>query len=331
METITPDVQITYNGKDVTADLRPFLLESSYIDKLNGESDELEITLADLDGRWLDGWYPEKGAEIQYAYGYAHSELVPAGSFDVDEVEFEGPPTTVRIKALATGLKNQPRTRKGKAYTKTTLRAIIDKVAKRIKAKVIGDVANIQIPKATQYQETDWAFLVRICFEYGYQVKLTNNNQTLVVAKMADLGEGTAIRTIRPQDVTRWRFRDKISTVPAKTEVRHYSHRKKRVLKAEAFSRHDKTASDTRTRVVPAPNPAQHSAIAQAEQERHDIDKTSLEITLPGDKTLVAGVPVELAEWGKLNGVYLIIEARHPINRMSSFTTEIKLKQMKDA
>lgn len=329
METLTPDFSLHYNGKNVTLDLKPFTIETNYLDKLNGESDEFEVTLADTDGRWLDAWYPEKGTEIEYAFGYAGQKLVSAGKFEVDEIEFDGPPTTVRIKALAVGLKKQPRTRKGKSYANTTLRAIIEKVAKRIKAKVVGQIAAIQIPKATQYQESDWAFLVRLCYEYGYEVKLTNNNQTLAVVKLDDLGQSNAVRTLKPTDVMRWRFRDKIATVPAKTETRHHSHRKKKVIKAEAQSRHDTTASDTKTKVVKAPSPSQLKAIAKAEQDRQDIDKTSLELSLAGDNTLLAGSVVRLEEWAKLDGVYLIMEARHPINRGSGFCTEIKLKHIK--
>ena len=103
METaITPGFKVTYQGKDISADLAPYLIEAVYTDKLTGQSDELDLTVADHDGRWFKGWYPPKGAEIKYEYGYAHEPLASAGSFTVDEVEMQGPPDTVRIRALAT-------------------------------------------------------------------------------------------------------------------------------------------------------------------------------------------------------------------------------------
>lgn len=330
METaIKPALKLVYNGKDITADLEPFLIETTYTDKVTGQADELDIMLMDHDGRWMDGWYPQKGAEVEYEYGYSHQKLVSAGKFNVDEVELNGPPTTVRIRALAAGLQSQARTRKGKAYENTSLKALIDKVAKRLKATVSGAVADIKIPKATQYQETDWAFLVRICREYGYQVSLKDNNKTLVVLKLTGLDAGP-VRTLRPSDVTSWQYRDKITEVAAKTEVKHHDHRKKKLVKGEAKSKHSETASDTRKKVVPAKTPAQAQAIAKAEQERHDVDKTSFEISLPGDSTLVAGAEVVIADWGKLSGTYLINEAKHPINKSSGFATTIQLKRIKE-
>ncbi len=333
-QAIKPAYKITYAGKDVTADLAPYLLELTYTDRLNGQSDELDITLMDNIGRWLDNWYPEKGAEIKLEYGYAHKPLVSAGSFDVDEIEISGLPTTVRIRALSTGLGRQVRTRIGKAYEKTTLKAIVDKVAKRIKATVKGTIAAIDIPKATQYQETEWAFLVRICREYGYVIKLTDNNKTLVVAKLTDLASQKAVRVITPQDITSFTYRDKITEVPSKTEVKHHDPDKKAIVSAEVKSgrlTQDKSAaSDTRKRIVAAKTPAQAKAIAEAEQERHEADKTNFSFVLPGDPTLVAGAAIDVAKFFKLSGTYVLTESKHTISR-SGYITEPQCKRLKEA
>jgi uncharacterized protein len=322
-----PGFKITYQGKDVTADLAPYVRDISYTDRLTGQSDELDVTLADVDGRWHQGWYPPKGAEIKYEYGYAHKPLVKAGAFCIDEVELSGPPDTVRIRALAVGLQRQARTRIGKAYENTTLKAIAETIAKRLKAKLVGSLPNIPIPKATQYGETDWAFLVRLSREYGYEVKLTNNNQTLALVKLSD--GGTVVRKIRKSDVKGYRYRDKITEVPAKTEVKHYDPRKKKTVKGQAKAKGKQTASDTRHRTVPAKTPAQAKAIAEAEQERHEVDKTALELDLEGDEALASGVVIEVIEWGAVNGEYMIIEARHSAGS-SGYVLSIQLKRIKE-
>jgi len=327
-QAVQPAFKLFYNGKDVSKDLAPYVTEITYTDKLTGQSDELDISVMDPDGRWLDAWYPEKGAEVQLEYGYAHKALVKAGAFEVDEIEIEGPPAAVRIRALSAGLSRQARTRIGKAYEKTTLKGIVDKVAKRLKAKVSGQIADIQIPKATQYGETDWVFLIRLCREYGYEVKLTNNNQTLVVAKLKDLATQKAIRVITPADLSSYQYRDKITEVPAKTEVKHHDPQKKKLVTGDAQAQtQDKTASDTRKKVVPVKTPGQAKEVAQAEQERHEIDKTSFTLTLWGDESLVAGARVTVAKFGKLNGEYMIIEAKHTLSR-SGYSTETQMKRV---
>ncbi len=198
-------------------------------------------------------------------------------------------------------------------------------MAQRLNAKVAGTIADIKIPKATQFGETDWVFLVRLAREYGYEVKLTNNNKTIAVVKVSTAT--ASVRTLRPGDVSSFRFRDKITEVPAKTEVKSYDPSKKKGVKGTHARQGKESSADTRRRTVPAKTPAQAQAIAQAEQERHETDKTALEMTLPGDTRLVAGATVTVADWGALNGTYMITEARHPISS-SGYSTDIQLKRI---
>lgn len=318
--------KITYNGKDVTRDLAPYLTEAVYTDRLTGQADDLDISVADPDGRWYQAWYPLKGVTIKYEYGYAHKPLASAGEFYVDEVELAGPPDTVKIKALAVGLQRQARTRLGKAYDNITLKNLADVVAKRIKAKIVGDIPNIKLTQVTQYGETDWAFLVRIFREYGYEVKLTDNNQTLAVSKIK--ADAKPIKTIRKSDVKSYTFRDKITEI-AKTETRHYDPKKKKLVKGDAQSKDKATGVDVRRKSVSAKTDAEAKAQAEAEQERHEVDKTSLEVTLMGDLDFVAGGIVTVVEWGHVNGEYMITEAKHPINS-SAYESQLQLKRIKE-
>lgn len=319
-------VKITYNNKDVTQELAPYLIDSSYTDRLTGQSDELDITVADPDGRWYKAWYPDKGVKIQYEYGYAHKPLASAGEFYVDEIELSGPPDTVKIKALAVGLQRQARTRLGKSYANVTLKQLAEATATRLKAKIVGEIPNTKLTKITQYGETDWAFLVRAFREYGYEVKLTNNNQTLAVSKIK--ADSKPIKTIRKSDVKSYTFRDKITEV-AETETRHFDPKKKKLVKAKAESKSKEKGADVRHRSVKAKTPAEAKAIAEAEQERHDVDKTSLEVTLMGDIDFVAGGVVRVIEWGHVNGEYMIVEAKHPIAG-GLYDSQLQLKRIKE-
>jgi hypothetical protein len=336
MEAITPQVRIIYNGRDITADLTPYLMRVSYTDRLTGEADALDVEMAETDAvksRWLAEWYPDKGMEIAAEIGYAGQPLVKCGAFDVDEIEVETPPMTIRIRALATGISRAVRTRIGRKYENTTLAAILDEIAKRIGATRKGDVENIQIDRATQYQETDWAFAVRLAREYGYALKPTDNNETLAVMKLGD--DAWPVRRLAPADLTRLSYRDRITDVPSRTELRHHDASTGQlviydVTNGKMIPVEHVAAADTKKRHVRAKTPEQAQAIAEAEQARHEIDKTSLEVQLPGDPLLVAGAAVDVTGWSRLDGRYLIIEARHEIDRSSGYTTALQLKRIKE-
>jgi hypothetical protein len=336
MEAITPQVRIIYNGRDITADLTPYLMRVNYTDRLTGEADSLDVEVADTDAvksRWLSEWYPDKGMEIAAEIGYAGKPLVKCGSFDVDEIEVESPPMTIRIRALATGISRAVRTRIGRKYENTTLAEILDEIAKRIGAKRKGEAANIPIDRATQYQETDWAFALRLAREYGYALKLTDNDKTLAVMKIGAHAE--PVRTLAPSDITRLSYRDHITEVPSRTELRHHDASTGQLVIYDVTSGkmipvERVTAADTRKRHVRAKTTEQARVIAEAEQARHEIDKTSLEIQLPGAPLLVAGAAVDITGWSRLDGRYLIIEARHEIDRNSGYTTTLSLKRIKE-
>ena len=169
-----PDFVIAYEQKNITADIKPYLLSISYTDYLGGMSDELQIDIEDVDGRWLNAWYPEQGDSLSLELGDQFTGLIKMGSFEIAEIEYEHPPSVVSIKALSTGITKANRTLQPKAYEKTTLDKIVRTIAGRLKLSVTGTVAAIDIERVTQYQERDVEFLTRLAREYGHTFKIVD-------------------------------------------------------------------------------------------------------------------------------------------------------------
>lgn len=332
----TPAFELRYNGRAITQDIAPYLTSATYTDHLTGEADSLDIALEDTDGRWLDPWYPEKGASLSYQFGYQDSPLVPAGNFDVDELELAGPPATVRIKGVATGVQDAVRTRKGRAYEQTTLAAIAQRIAKRHQMTLVGKIEPLPIDRATQYQEGDLPFLQRLASQYGYAFKVTENNTRLVFWKTADLHMQHSIRRYTPHDLASWSFRDQVTHVPTGVEVRHHNSRTKelvthRVKDGDTTIVGAPTGKATNADTVKvtrrAPDPASAEAQARAALDQRLLERTSGEISLAGDPALAAGTNIELAGFGKLSGLYTITRATHAIVRNAGYTTSLELKR----
>ena len=334
---ISPAVAIEYNGRDITADLSPYLSRFSFVDRLSGEADSLDIELAETHhslSRWLAEWYPDKAMEVVAHFGYAHAPLVLAGHFEVDEVAVESPPMTVRIRALATGITKSVRTRQGRAYENTTLSAIADQVAKRLGATRKGNLEAVKLDRVTQYQESDWQFVVRLLREYGYVAKLTDNNKTLAVARLADLAEGV-VRELWPEDLSSWSYCDRITDVPARSAVAHHNPKTGKLVIYQAeggqlVPANTVTAKDADKKVVRAKTPEQAKAKATAMQERHEADKTSFECVLPGDPALIAGAAVDVRGLSRLDGRYVIQEARHEIDVSGGYATSLSMKRLRE-
>lgn len=326
-----PRCEITYNGKAITADLQPFLLSVSYTDHLEGESDEIELQLMDSLARWRTVWYPGLGDSLTLALGYAGEALLTCGTFELDQVEFTAPPDVVTLRALSAGVTKATRTRRSAGYEQTTLRAIAEEVARRHGLRLVGEPPAVSLDRATQLKETDLAFLNRLAAEFGASFKM--NGEQLVFTALAERRASMPVLTLVPEQVTSWRFTDKIRDVYQTAKVRYHDPKTRRLVTAETTAIGPTTAgrrTSEDTLEVTARAPDQRTAQAQADAAiaKKNLDKLTGNITLPGEVNLVGGLTLTLADWGKLSGQWLIQSARHTLDRSSGLVTELELRRL---
>lgn len=322
-----PVFKVSYGQKDITNDITPFITDVTYTDYDSGQSDELEITLEDTDARWKNAWYPGKGDTLTLEFGYEGLTLTKTEPFEIDEIEFSGPPDTVRLKALATGPKGDVRTRKSTAYEKTTLDKIALKVAKRNKFELVGKIEPIQIDRVTQYHERDLPFLTRIGKEYGYIFKVTGKK--LVFSKIAALHELPTVSKVARTDLLNYRFTDKIKDVPKKASVRYHNPQVKRVVKTSVDAPNDSTSGDTEKICVRAPNGNVAKAKAQALLDTKASLQTTGSVAIIGNNKACALNNIDIEGFGKLDGTYNITNSRHHMDRSGGYATELEWKRVK--
>lgn len=324
-----PTFTLRYNQKNISADVAPYVLGITYTDYLEGQSDEIEIQFEDSDGRWRAAWYPTMGDTLSLEIGYQGEPLLPCGSFEIDELEIAAPPSTVMVRGLATGIRRPQRTRIGKAYENTTLAAIADTVAKRLHLTRVGTIQPIQIDRVTQYQENDVEFLTRLAGEYGYSFKVVG--EKLVFTELADRRSQAAVMTLTPPDVTSYRIRDKIKAVYQDAKVRYHDPKTRRLTSVDVVAQQPddgSTSADSLKLSSRAPNATVARRKGQAALDQSNLQQTQATIVLVGTTRLVAGNTLELAEFGRPSGKYLIDQARHRIERGSGYTTELELKKV---
>ncbi|AOJ06388.1 phage late control D family protein [Burkholderia mayonis] len=338
-----PTFVLTYEQKNITTDVAPYVTSVAYTDFLSGQSDEIEVVLEDADGRWRDAWYPGKGDALALQIGYLGAPLLPCGRFEIDELSFDDPPSTVTIRALATGVAAPLRTNHSKPYEQTTLAAIAARVAKRNRLTLTGKIREIRIDRITQYEEPDVAFLARLAREYGYAFKIVGDK--LVFTELADLRDTDAALRFTRGDLKSIRLIDKIKDVYADAKAGYLNPKTKKLIvygvkgggvdvvggsdapggKTESPGR--ETSGDTLRVTARAGSKATLEAKAQAALDRANLQQTTGTFELDGNTRLVAGNSLDLAGYGRLSGKYLIESARHRIDRSGGYTTEIEVKR----
>lgn len=331
-----PNFVLTYEQKDITASVEPYLLSFSYTDYLGEQSDELQLNFEDTDGRWLRSWFPEQGDKLSLACGDQFTGLINWGSFELAEIEWQRNAQggdVVSLKALSTGISKAQRTLQPKAYENMMLADIVKLIAARLKLTVSGSIKPIKIQRITQYQERDVEFLARLAKQYGHTFKIVDSK--LVFTRNDEMARQDAILIMQPENLLSVRIRDLIKGVPDKAVVTGYDAKKKRAIRAERSTRplrgkaKRKTARDT-LKITPNKGESQAEANARADAALQDAqeERCAGSIALFGNALLVAGQVVELQRVGKFSGRYLVKQARHEYSKSRGYTTDLDIKML---
>lgn len=329
-----PDFSLLYEKTNITADIEPHLLELTYTDNLEGESDELTVVFEDISGKWIREWYPTQGDKLKAAIGYKGAQLTDIGAFEIDEVEYNYRPSYIQIKALSTGIGKANRTLKPKAYENTTLKQIVGIIAGRLKLKMVGTIKNIPVKRVTQYQERDVEFLARLAREYHHSFKIVGDQ--LVFTDKDELGKSEAVVTLEEKDTISICLRDRIKDTAKEVDVSGYDANGKKVIKkrkkAKALRENMKQAQsasgDTLKVVTRGETQEQIDARADAALAEQNDDQTAGNITLIGNPKLVAGSTLLLRNLGIFSGKYLIKSSRHSIVRGGGYTTSLEVRML---
>ncbi len=324
----TPVWSLTWSGTDVTAEVAAFVTSLTVTDRKEGESDELAVELEDRDGRWRGAWAPEKGDVLDVSLGFADGGMIDAGRFEVDEIEHGGPPDRLSVRALATGVTDELRTKRHRAFEGRTLPQIAAAVAADHGMEVIGNPATEPLQRVTQADETDLQFLSKLAGEHGYVFSVRGKG--LVFLSDEELLAAEPVMTLS-RDLhhpVRWRFRHTAKQVYKACEVTYQDPATKRTETAKVDAA-NVTSGDTLKKRVRVENPAHARQKARSLLDRANRGEISASLTFPGRPTLVAGINVMLDGFGSAwDGKFHVIGSTHRIKRGGGYTTDIEVHRV---
>jgi phage protein D len=338
--------EVVYQGKDISADLQPYLLGVSYTDHQGGKADEVSIDLQDRNALWRGDWLPGQGDTLQVRihadeWGEGGGTLF-CGTFTLDKLGLAGPPSTVKLSGVSvpTGLAAR-KTKRSRAWENASLQTIAGDVAASARMPLIFDAADTPpLDRVDQRSETDLAFLARLCGERHYALKVTDNQ--LVVWSIADYGARPEFTTYTlgesrvlswSLDVKAYLYTPKVkvvyqdpwwgvpqqSTVAAAEALRGNAEDDPLGLQQQSFD--DAAAEVIRQR---ARSKAEAEAKAKAALLARTEHSAEGSLTVVGDVRLVAGNTVRLAGWNKLDGKYLVEKAEHSLRQGYTVRASIK-------
>ncbi len=362
---------VKYNGTDISRDLKDYLLDFSYNDAESGSADDITLSLEDTDLKWINSWFPKHGDRII-------AEIIPfdwekpgdklrlqCGSFEVDSMEFSGPPDVVSVKATSIPVGKAGRlTKRTKAWEKATLKSIAAEVAKRCGLKLsYNSKANPTYDRLDQTDMTDVEFLNTQAAEEGLALKVSADQ--LVLFDEKDFEEKAPLFTLdcKESGLLNYSFSydsafvayasATISYTPPKPPaVKKKNDDRKKGAKAPAPT----TPKIAATPTTPAPKdpPAikvsytapgapkggpvlslnesvssEAEALKAARKALRENNKNAgkASFSMMGNVKAVAGVTFNAKGFGRFDGKYIVVSASHSVGD-GGYTTSIEARKV---
>ena len=339
---------LEYEHKDITAYVTPFLISLTYTDHEHGQSDEIDLQLEDRSALWKSIWYPRKADRLRLRIGYDGERLLECGRFRIDELEMSGPPDTIHLKALATGITTALRQENTVAYEHQSLLDIAKEIAAKHGLTVVTNprtpesgIDTVKVTRITQYRERDLSFLKRLAEDYGYIFRISD--ATLTFYEREVLESGGVIAVIDRSEISSYNFKDKTEGTYESCEVSYHDPETKTLISHTEHEPQVDVVDDTTDKDRPHTSIVKvdtHKVKKRVENKWQAIKKAKAHlanangracdatIVLPGNPRLVAGSNITLTGFHVLDGTYHVMTSKHSITRDGGYPTELEMKRV---
>jgi len=276
-----------------------------------------------------------KGAEISAViiqrnwYSDGKDKVLDCGTFEVDGLDANGPPTKVTIKGTSIPHKTSIRTqKKSKAWEKIKLSAIANEIAGASGMKCMFESEYDPLySRVEQVQESDIVFLQRLCKNAGISLKVTA--KIIVLFDAAAYEQKNAIRSIvkGSSDVLTYRFGTNFNdTAYGSCHVTYTDPATGKTIEYTYTPQEKKGNGQVLEINEKVKNKDEARQLAMKRLRQKNKEEFTAEFTLVGDLDLVAGVTVNVSGYGMFDGKYIIETATHKLT--GGYNVTLKLRRV---
>lgn len=305
---------LSFNGKNVSTKLADYLESVSCEDVASGSSDSIDITLQNIDMKWMNQWYPTKGDKISGTITFqdwnkdGENLKLNCGTFILDEVKFSGGPLKVSLGGVAIPANESFKVReRTKTWKNVTIKNIANEIAKRYGLSLSYSGPTITIASIEQSDKTDSAFLYDLCKKYGLSMKVFNNK--IVIYDQTQQEKKAASATITRDSFIddEWEYTDSIEGTYTGARISYKSGEDNEEISVYLGLKAENAAGSrvlNITEVADDYDTAYYMAAAQVNQSNEQATTISGKIW-PNPK-ICAGICVTISGMGKANGKYFV-------------------------
>lgn len=333
-------------GKDISEDVSKYLISMSYTDNLSDAADDVTLTLEDRAQLWMEDWFPEGEGNMlditihTYNSGtlWNGEAVFAVGKFEIDEVEVVGFPSTVQIKSVSvTGASSLRGTQRNQTWEKISVWKCAADICERNNLSLIWDCEeNPNLDHVEQADESDLSFLQKICKDNGMSLKIMAEKIAIFddakyeaqdpIITVYKPGTKVALddKTMPLHWLTSYNMRAKTRDTYGSCRVKYQKGEKKEVIEGSFTipGREKGRVLFVREQVE---NTAEAERLAKKKLREANKEEVTGSFATIGNTALAAGTTIELKNFGKFDGKYLMTKVSH--NVAANYTTSVDIRR----
>ena len=320
-------IDVFYEGVNITGDISADLISFSYTDNEGGKSDDIAISLKNDHGKWTGAWLPIRGDKVSVTIvqrGRGSKKELACGTFTVDELETSGPPDVMSIKAISIPVESDIfRLKRSQAWEGVRLSEIAQNTASKGSIALQFFVDDDPLyDRQDQRNETDMAFLQRVCKSEGFSVKATDGQ--LVIFSPEAQGEKEPVRTVARgvDDIKSYSFKAQNNDVFWKCTMSYVSPKTGKVV-SHTSTQAGMTSGKTKRLTGRASSLAEAERKTKAALLEANRGEVTGSLSVVGDTLFVAGATIIVDGFNQFDGKYYIKKADHVVG--NGYVTSLEL------
>ena len=335
---------------DISEDISKYFLSMTFTDNLSEAADDVTIELEDRAQVWQADWYPEGEGNMLDVTIHTYNRITLqdgetvffAGKFEIDEIEANGFPSTVSIKAVSViGDSSLRGTRKNKTWEKISVWKCAADICEQNGLALVWDCeANPNLDHVEQADKSDLEFLLEICKNHGMSLKITPE-QVIIFDDAKYEAQEPVITVYKPGVLAelnentmplRWlldyRLRAKTRDTYWKCQVKYQKGKKKEKIEGE-YAAPGKTKGRILFVREQVENQAEAERLAKKKLREANKEEMTGYFTTIGNHNFAAGQVIEMKNFGRFDGNYLVTKVSHDV-KPEDYTTKIDIRRCLD-
>lgn len=321
-------ILVKYNRTNITDTVTDLLESFDWTDVAGGEADTISMVLNDRDLMWVKkGFIPADSDYVKVwiqVSGWTHdsdNRKSFCGKFHVDSFTHSGFPNIFTLDGICLPInKSFNVTQRNKTFKKTSVKRILQDIAKRAGMKLVYDASDHKVDEMSQSGQTDMAFAFSLCDDYGLSMKVYNNK--LIVYSQTRYEKRKAKYTIKRSDLGgsgAYSIHRSITTMYDGVKMQ-YSNKDKKTVTYQ-YTVPGKKGRRLLIVSGSADSHADAEKKAKAQLLKNLRAVQTITLTLMGDPKYKACQNFTLEGFGRLNGKYFIDKVVH--SKSGAYTSTI--------